>query len=185
MSEEYSSGCLIDPAVRDASVIELMTDGRQPICGDNPGIKGAWERLKNRGVRVVFMAPLMSKYFPTRRNDLQNGNRSAKPIPVVSHIQQRAALLAKIQHLARGIGRPAIGMDALQISCLTAHEILTFYHWEAIRSWDITSIFSARNALTVIFETGTRSFEAGISHLSPKLVKTLNPRMHGNDEFRV
>jgi hypothetical protein len=110
----YSAGALIDPAVTDATVISLMAAGNQPICGDNPGIKGSWSRLKARGVKAVLLPQLMTKYFPRRGADFQNGNRNASPAPdtgtCVSRGTYRAAMLSYLQQIDSGnlYGKPTI-----------------------------------------------------------------------------
>lgn len=76
---EFASGCLIDPAIRDATVVDLLANGRQPICADNASIKGTWARLKTRGVQAVMLPQLMFKYFPGRQNDLQLAHRPRRP----------------------------------------------------------------------------------------------------------
>lgn len=134
MSEElFVSGCLLDPTIRDAAVVELMAAGRQPICANNDTIRGSWERLKARGVQAVLMPHLMAKYFPGRRNDFQLARRPPRsdddPGTCVARGTYRAATLTMLrqidekQILAKpvvlayefiyGYGRTIIGKSAL------------------------------------------------------------------------
>jgi hypothetical protein len=108
------SGCLLDPAIRDATAVDLIASGAQPICGDNPQIKGAWAAAKARGVKAILLFPLMQKYFPNRKNDFQNGTRGVKPAPdhgtCVSRGTYRAAMMSMLRQLDEQqiVGRPAI-----------------------------------------------------------------------------
>lgn len=108
------TGCLIDPAIRDASAVSLLADGRQPIASDNESIKGAWARLKERGVVAVLLPQLMFKYFPSRQNDFQNGSRGTRPAPdtgtCVSRGTYRASMLSYLRAIDERIliGRPVI-----------------------------------------------------------------------------
>ncbi len=114
MSQAYATGALIDPAVTDATVVSMMAHGAQPICGDNPEIKGMWSRLKARGVVSVLMPQLMTKYFPKRKADFQNGNRNASPAPdtgtCVSRGTYRACMLSYLKAIdeKRIQGRPVV-----------------------------------------------------------------------------
>ncbi len=115
MSEElYAMGALYDPAVTDATIVSLMAAGNQPICGDNESIKGAWARLKERGVKSVLLPQLMTKYFPLRAADFQNGNRSASPAPdtgtCVARGTYRAAMLSYLHQIDSGnlYGKPVV-----------------------------------------------------------------------------
>jgi hypothetical protein len=113
-SEIYAMGALIDPGVTDATVVRMLAYGAQPICGDNPAIKGTWDRLKARGVACVMMPHLMSKYYPRRHADFQNGNRNASPAPdtgtCVSRGTYRACMLSYLKAIdeKKIQGRPAV-----------------------------------------------------------------------------
>lgn len=115
MSEEtYASGCLLDPAVRDAAVIELLAAGKQPICANNSSIKGAWARLKARGVQAVLMPHLMFKYFPRRRNDFQRGSRPPRsdddPGSCVARGTYRSCMLTMLRQIDEKqiVGKPTL-----------------------------------------------------------------------------
>lgn len=114
MSSEFASGCLIDPAVTDATVVSLTAFGQSPARADNPQIQGAWERLKARGVKAIMMPQLMQTYFPNRKNDLQNGNRNAQPAPdpgtCVSRGTYRACMLSYLRQIdqKRILGKPVV-----------------------------------------------------------------------------
>jgi len=114
MIEEYASGALIDPAETDATVVSLMAAGGQPICGDNPSIKGAWSRLKARGVKSVLLPHLMTKYFPRRGADFQNGSKNASPAPdtgtCVARGTYRGAMLSYLRQIDEGAvyGKPVV-----------------------------------------------------------------------------
>lgn len=114
MAEEFATGCLIDPAVRDATVVSLVAAGRNPISDDNPAIRGAWGRLKARGVMAVMLPQLMFKFFPNRQNDFQNGSRSAQPAPdggtCVARGTYRATTLSYLRAIdeRKIVGRPVI-----------------------------------------------------------------------------
>ena len=108
------SGCLLDPAIRDATVVRLLAEGKQPIFSNNNGIKGAWARAKARGVVAIILAPLMRKYFPNRKNDFQNGGRNAQPAPdhgtCVSRGTYRAAMLTMLRQIDEQqiVGKPGV-----------------------------------------------------------------------------
>jgi hypothetical protein len=108
------SGCLLDPAIRDTCVVDLIAAGRQPICGENPGIKGTWAAAKARGVQAILMPDLMFRFFPGRKNDFQNGTRGVAPAPdhgtCVARATYRAAMLSMLRQLDEKqiVGRPAI-----------------------------------------------------------------------------
>lgn len=114
MSQAYATGALIDPAVTDATVTSLIAHGSQPIAGDNAAIKGMWNRLKARGAVCVMMPQLMTKYYPKRGADFQNGNRNAQPAPdtgtCVSRGTYRACMLSYLHAIDTGkiYGRPAV-----------------------------------------------------------------------------
>lgn len=115
MTEQiFATGALIDPAETDATVASLIAQGHQPICGDNPSIKGNWDRLKARGTVCVLLPQLMAKYYPRRGPDFQNGNRNAQPAPdtgtCVSRGTYRACMLSYLHAIDTGkiYGRPVI-----------------------------------------------------------------------------
>jgi len=114
MAQAYSTGALIDPAVTDATVASLIAHGKQPICGDNPSIKGAWDRAKARGAVAILLPHLMTKYYPRRLADFQNGNRDARPAPdtgtCVSRGTYRSCMLSYLAQIdeKRIQGRPAV-----------------------------------------------------------------------------
>ena len=97
------SGCLLDPAIRDATVVDLMAFGKKPVCADDIAISGAWKRSKDRGVVAVLMPGLMEKYFPGRKNDFQLGNRDAKPAPdhgtCVARATYRSCMLSMLRQI--------------------------------------------------------------------------------------
>lgn len=114
MDEEFASGCLLDPAETDATIVSLTAFGKSPIRADNPSITGEWARLKSRGVRAVLMPHLMAKFYPNRRNDMQNGSRNATPAPdsgtCVARATYRACMLSYLRQIneKKIVGRPAI-----------------------------------------------------------------------------
>lgn len=114
MAELYTMGALYDPGVTDATVVRMLAYGAQPIVGDNAAIKGQWDRMKARGVVSVMMPQLMTKYYPRRGADFQNGSRDARPAPdtgtCVSRGTYRACMLSYLNKIDTGAhwGRPAI-----------------------------------------------------------------------------
>jgi len=108
------SGCLLDPAIRDACVVDLIASGKRPICGDNPGIRGAWADAKARGVVAIMLPPLMRKYFPGRKNDFQNGTRGVQPAPdhgtCVSRGTYRGGMLSMLRQIDEQqiVGKPVV-----------------------------------------------------------------------------
>lgn len=108
------SGCLLDPAIRDASVVDLIAAGKQPICADDQSIKGAWARAKARGVVAVLMPQLMFKFFPGRRNDYQLGHRPPRIDSdhgtCVARGTYRSCMLSMLRQINEQqiVGRPVI-----------------------------------------------------------------------------
>ncbi len=108
------SGCLLDPAIRDATAVDLIAAGKQPICADNAGIKGAWARAKARGVVAVLLPPLMRKYFPGRKNDFQLGHHPPRPDSdhgtCVSRGTYRACMLTMLRQIDEQqiVGKPVV-----------------------------------------------------------------------------